>query len=98
MRYFFIHCHFAEEKQSLIKKTVEKIGEASVAATHRAVISNDVSFQKIQNIRRGITLKHREPFRKPYTYDPDSYVFDREKVSTTITDCIATDLKINWSR
>ena len=57
MRYFFIHCHFAEEKQCLTKKTVEKIGEASMAATHRAVISKDVSFRKIQNIRRGITLK-----------------------------------------
>ena len=39
----------AEEKHSLIKKRVEKIGEAAVAATHRAVMSNDVSFQKLQN-------------------------------------------------
>ena len=57
MHYFFIRYRFAEENQSLTKKTVEKIGEASMAATHQAVISKDVSFQKIQNIRRGITLK-----------------------------------------
>ena len=45
---------------------VMKIGEASLAATHRAVMSYDVKFRKIQNIRRGITLEHREPSRKPY--------------------------------
>ena len=66
-----------------------------MAATHRAVMSNDVRFQKIKNIGRGITVENREPSQKPYTNDPENYVFDLEEVSTM---CIANDLKINWSR
>ena len=52
------------------QERVEKIGEASVAATHRAIMSNDVRYRRIQNIRRWITSEHRELSRKPFIHMP----------------------------
>ena len=87
-----------QEKQELIRRTIEKIGGTSVAATNRAVLAHDVSYRKLQNIRRGITLERKECARPKYIPKLDKYVFDVESVCNTIADCTQRGTKINWAR
>ena len=87
-----------DQKKELIQRTIDRIGQDSIATTNRAVLANDVSFRKLQNVRRGIVLEKKESTRAPYKPDPNNYIFDVQSVCNTIVHCTVKGKKINWSR
>jgi hypothetical protein len=72
-------------KSDQIKNTVDTVGEAIASDTNKVILSNNLSYRSMANVRKKNVLEDKkEQTTKRYEIKHDNFLFDREAVKVEL--------------
>lgn len=82
-----------KDNEAIVRTTLSSVGSALAETTNTAILSHNVSYRTMANMRRDISLIKSDAKRPKYTIKHHHFIFDREAVTDYLgrsenTDCI----------
>ena len=83
-------------EKNKIQSVLKEAGKETTGRWNKALLSNDVSYRGMANVRRDVSLEEKDK-KSHFQIKPDRFHFDRQAVKDQLVSLIDLGTNVNWT-